>query len=165
MSQHTVLTHDVPTLRIWWGAGATLFRAVLWGVIPLIGLALVVTQVDLAGLLEDESLNTTRVASLRSTGLGVREIRLSPDGKTAWVTRFPAIVQQIDLTTGEVRSQTSVSSTYANHVQWSSIQHQAVILEDDRGIRWQSVGAPSEYRIIRDTQHEVVPFAVNSLWI
>lgn len=161
MVLHTRSDREVPVTQVWWRAGASLLRAILWGVVPLIGLAPGVSQIDLPDLPQHESTNVSLVSSGRTTGLGVREIHLSPDSKTAWVTRFPAIVQQVDLTTGEVLSQTSVSSTYANHVQWSSIQHQAVILEDDRGIRWQSVGAPSEYRIIRDTQHEVVPFAVN----
>ncbi|MDP1798819.1 MAG: WD40 repeat domain-containing protein [Planctomycetaceae bacterium] len=146
-----------------WGVAGFLVRSVLFGVIPLVGLATAITHFDVLQSARTERPMAAYLHSTRPASHTVREIRVAEDGRSVWVTRFPAIVEQVDLQTGAVLRRATVPVTFASDLQLTSPQRHAVVYMNEKGTNLQALGGASEPVIIPMPNQENIRVAVDPI--
>lgn len=144
-----------------WRAGRAVFRCALFAVFPLAALTAVVSRLELNETGKTEVLQVARLVSARFSEHPIRNLNLAADGRTAWVSRFPAIFERVDLATGVTLAKSSVPVVFAGHPQLTSPPRQAVLYASDQGTVLHSLNSMDKTIVVPPLGREIACFAAN----
>lgn len=153
----------VAALSCFWNMSGLMVRSLVCGVVPLLALALTLTQVDLSRSLPLETSHAAHTAWPRAASYTVRDIDIAADGRTAWIIHFPAIVRQIDLQTGSVLKTVSIATPFASDMQLTSSRLNAAVYETEHGTCLQTLHSSAKPMILPASSRNDVQFSVDSV--
>ncbi len=122
-------------------AGWALLRSVLWGLTPLVVVAMTMAQLDLSPPERHEAMQVARLASARFSRHPIRHLALAEGGRAVWVSRFPTIFQKRNAQTGTLLAEHSYLTGFAGNLEFTSPHRHGVVYACDRGIVLQSLDA------------------------
>ncbi len=131
-----------------WQVAGAFCRCVLFVAIPLFVLVTLDIKFDLVSLLPFDTMHDIPTASGPCADHPIRDLALSSDGRTVWITRFPAHLQQLEIATGSVLASFASPVSFASNPQFTSSPHPAVVYACDAGLMVQPFDSASHIRDI-----------------
>lgn len=145
----------------WWSAGRRLLQSLALAMIPLGLLAAAIAQVNWDELAETDDDSMSRLMPARFSEQPIRQLELAADGRSVWITRFPATLQQVDLTTGATTANHTFPGVFSGPLQFTSPALRSIIYGSERGIVRQSYTHHDQTALIPTVERQDVVYATN----